>query len=60
MSVARRLLRLYHYPANIVSWTLFAAVGVSLNVVCAPLLLTRDRARHGPAVRAAIRRLFVA
>ena len=60
MNVAQRLLRLYHYPANIVSWTLFAAVGVSLNLVCAPLLLVRNRVRHGPGVRAAIRRLFTA
>jgi 1-acyl-sn-glycerol-3-phosphate acyltransferase len=58
MSVAHRLLRLYHYPANIVSWALFAAVGVTLNLVCAPLLLSPNRARHGSAVRAAIRRLF--
>ena len=60
MTFARRLLRIYHYPANIVSWFLFAAVGVSLNIVCTPLLLSPNRARHGPAVRRAIRRLFVA
>jgi 1-acyl-sn-glycerol-3-phosphate acyltransferase len=60
MSVRRKLLRLYHYPANIVSWMMFAAVGVALNVVCACLLLIRDRARHGAAVRAAIRQLFIA
>ncbi len=60
MTFSRRLLRLYHYPANIVSWTMFAAVGVALNVVCMPLLLSRDRERHGRAVRRAIRRLFVA
>ena len=60
MTLQRRLLRLYHYPANIVSWALFAAVGLSLNFVSALLLLSRDRARHGPAVRAAMRRLFSA
>ena len=60
MSFSRRLLRLYHYPANIVSWALFAAVCVALNIVCAPLLLRRDRARSEAGVRAAIRRLFVA
>jgi 1-acyl-sn-glycerol-3-phosphate acyltransferase len=60
MTFRRRLLRVYHYPANIASWALFATVGVLLNVACAPLLLAHDRARHGPAVRAAIRRLFVA
>jgi 1-acyl-sn-glycerol-3-phosphate acyltransferase len=60
MSVARRLLRIYHYPANIFSWMLFASVGVLLNVVCAPLLLARDRAAQGLTVRRAIRRLFMA
>jgi 1-acyl-sn-glycerol-3-phosphate acyltransferase len=60
MTLARRWLRLYHYPANILSWAVFAAVGVTLNVVCMPFLLARDRTRHGPAVRAAIRRLFAA
>jgi 1-acyl-sn-glycerol-3-phosphate acyltransferase len=56
----RALLRLYHVPANWVSWVLFASVGLLLNVVCAPLLLLPDRAHYGPAVRNAIRRLFVA
>jgi 1-acyl-sn-glycerol-3-phosphate acyltransferase len=60
MSFFRTLLRGYHYPANIVSWTLFAAVGIALNVVCAPLLLSPNRTRHGAAVRATIRRLFSA
>lgn len=60
MSVPPRLLRLYHYPANVFSWGLFALVGVTLNVVCALLLLFPDRARRGAAVRAAIRRLFQA
>ncbi|MES2696965.1 MAG: lysophospholipid acyltransferase family protein [Verrucomicrobiota bacterium] len=58
MTFSRRLLRLYHYPANIVSWTLFAAVGLTLNGVSMVLLLSRDPARHGPAVRSAMRRLF--
>ena len=60
MTLKRRLLRIYHYPANIISWALFAAVGLSLNVVSALLLLSSDRARHGPAVRSAMRRLFSA
>jgi 1-acyl-sn-glycerol-3-phosphate acyltransferase len=60
MTFPRRLLRLYHYPANIVSWTLFAAVGVALNVVCMPMLLLRDRQRYGAAACRAIRRLFAA
>lgn len=58
MTLSRRLLRLYHYPANIVSWTLFAAVGLALNFVSALLMLSRDRDRHGPAIRAAMQRLF--
>ena len=58
MSVRRRLLRLYHIPANLVSWTLFVSVGLLLNLVCAPLLLLPDRARLGAATRSAIRRLF--
>ena len=60
MTFARRLLRVYHYPANIVSWTMFAAVGVTLNLACMPLLLSRNKERHGAKVRATIRRLFVA
>jgi 1-acyl-sn-glycerol-3-phosphate acyltransferase len=60
MTLGRRLLRIYHYPANIFSWAMFALVGITLNVGCTPLLLRRNRARHGPLVRATIRRLFVA
>ncbi len=56
MTLRRRLLRLYHYPANIVSWTLFALVGLTLNAVCAPLLLTRRR--PSAKVRRLIRWLF--
>lgn len=60
MSLRRALLRLYHIPANWVSWIIFALVGLMLNVVCAPLLLLPNRVRYGAAVRNAIRRLFVA
>lgn len=60
MSFPRQLLRLYHYPANVVSWGVFAAVGVLLNLVCLVLLLAPDREARGHAVRATIRRLFVA
>jgi len=60
MTFTRRLLRVYHYPANIVSWTLFAVVGLGLNAVSAVLLLSRQHERHAPAVRAAMRRLFAA
>lgn len=60
MSTRRRLLRLYHIPANWVSWMLFSFVGLVLNLVCMPLLLLPNRAKRGAAVRAAIQRLFVA
>lgn len=58
MTLSRRLLRIYHYPANIVSWALFATVGLSLNLVSAVLLLSSERERHAPAFRAAMGRLF--
>ena len=51
MTLRRALLRIYHYPANWLSWFVFAGVGLLLNIVCAPLLLLDDRARHGAAVR---------
>jgi 1-acyl-sn-glycerol-3-phosphate acyltransferase len=60
MSFSRALLRLYHIPANWLSWAVFAFVGVGLNLVCAVLLLLPGRERRGPGVRAAIRRLFAA
>ena len=58
MTLPRLLLRGYHYVANALSWIVFALVGVALNLVCAPLLLLRDRARFGPAIRTTIQRLF--
>ena len=58
MTLGRRLLRIYHYPANWVSWTMFAAVGLMLNVVSSVLLLSRDPARHAPRIRRLMRRLF--
>jgi 1-acyl-sn-glycerol-3-phosphate acyltransferase len=60
MTLSRRLLRVYHRAAYVVSWGVFALVGVTLNVVCVPLLLAPNRARRGAAVRAMIRRLFSA
>lgn len=60
MTLARRLLRIYHYPANIVSWTMFAAVGLGLNGVSTILLLSRDPSRHESRVRGVMRRLFEA
>jgi 1-acyl-sn-glycerol-3-phosphate acyltransferase len=53
-------LRAYRTLAHFVSWIVFVVVGLTLNVLCMPLLLVRNRGRLGPAVRAAIRRLFVA
>ncbi len=40
------------------SWGVFAAVGIVLNVVCAPLLFLPRRERFGPATRRVIRSLF--
>ena len=60
MSVSRKLLRIYHYAANLVSWVLFAVVGIALNLVCMPLLVGGRRDRRGAAVRATIRWLFAA
>jgi 1-acyl-sn-glycerol-3-phosphate acyltransferase len=60
MSLSRQLLRVYHGGAYALSWGVFAAVGVTLNVVCMPLLLAPDRARRGAAVRSMIRRSFSA
>ncbi|MBC7365355.1 MAG: 1-acyl-sn-glycerol-3-phosphate acyltransferase, partial [Undibacterium sp.] len=40
------------------SWAVFAAVGLALNVVCAPLLFLPRRERFGPATRRVIRALF--
>jgi 1-acyl-sn-glycerol-3-phosphate acyltransferase len=56
VTLRHRLLRIYHYPANIVSWGLFAAVGLGLNLVSALLLLLRQRP-YAP-MRNLIRRLF--
>ena len=58
MTLRRVLVRMYHYPANWLSWFIFAGVGVLLNIVCAPLLLLPNRARHGAAVRKVIQNLF--
>jgi 1-acyl-sn-glycerol-3-phosphate acyltransferase len=60
MTLRARLLRLYHIPANWVSWLVFGTVGVGLNAVCALLLLLPHPERRGPAVRRTIRRLFSA
>ncbi|HWA86280.1 MAG TPA: lysophospholipid acyltransferase family protein [Opitutus sp.] len=58
MTLRRRLLRIYHYPAYYASWLVFLAVGLALNLACAPFLLARHRARFGGTTRFAIRRLF--
>jgi 1-acyl-sn-glycerol-3-phosphate acyltransferase len=58
MTLRRALLRIYHYPANWLSWFIFASVGILLNVLCAPLLLLPNHGRHGAAVRSVIRELF--
>lgn len=58
MTFRRALLRLYHFPANWISWFIFVSVAMVLNIVCAPLLLLPNRSRYGPAVRTVIRELF--
>ena len=60
MKFPRRLLRLYYYPANLLSWAVFAAVGLALNAFCAPLLLLGASPRLGGVIRDVIRRLFAA
>lgn len=60
MKFSRRLARFYYYPVNLLSWAVFAAVGLALNAVCAPLLLLGARPFLGASTRDAIRRLFVA
>ena len=60
MKIPRRLARLYYYPVNLLSWAVFALVGLVLNALCAPLLLLGARPRLGALVRDLIRRLFVA
>ena len=58
MTLRRRLLRCYHYPAYCASWLVFLGVGLALNIACAPFLLARHRDRLGGTARIAIRRLF--
>ncbi len=53
-----RLRRAYLVVIYWLSWIVFVAVGLALNVVCAPLLLLPHRERYGPATRGAIRVLF--
>lgn len=60
MTFPRGLLRVYHYVGYAFSWSMFAGVGLLLNLACAVLLLAPNRARLQPAVRTIIRRLFAA
>ena len=54
----RRLQRAYRVVLYWLSWLVFFAVGLALNVVCAPLLLLPRRERYGVTVRRIIRTLF--
>ena len=54
----RRLKRAYLVVIYWLSWIVFVAVGLGLNLVCAPLLLLPHRERYGPSTRHAIRVLF--
>lgn len=53
------LRRLYLLLAYYLSWLWFGVGGLTLNLVCAVLLLAPRRERFAPAVRSAIRWLFV-
>jgi 1-acyl-sn-glycerol-3-phosphate acyltransferase len=54
----RRLTRAGRIVLYWLSWAGFLAVGLALNVVCAPLLLLPQRERYGPAIRRVLRALF--
>jgi 1-acyl-sn-glycerol-3-phosphate acyltransferase len=60
MKIPRRLATLYYYPANLLTWAVFAVVGLALNLFCAPLLLLGTRPLLSPMVRDLIRKLFAA
>lgn len=56
----RRLGRIRIVALYYVSWAVFGAVGLLLNIGCMVLLVLPYREAFGPAVRATIRRLFAA
>jgi 1-acyl-sn-glycerol-3-phosphate acyltransferase len=58
--VRRRLARIRWVFVYYLSWGVFGSVGVLLNLVCIVLMPLPGRSAFGPAVRAAIRRLFAA
>ena len=54
----RALVHSYYVAAYYASWVVFLAVGLALNLVCAPLLLLPHRDTYGPRTRRVIRNLF--
>ncbi len=56
----RRLTRIRWVTVYYLSWAVFGSVGLLLNVGCMVLMPLPRREAFGPAVRAAIRRLFAA
>lgn len=58
MTSARRPLRLVQYFAYLLSWVVFAVVGLGLNIVTALMLLLPGRRRHAARVRGWMRWLF--
>jgi len=54
----KRVRRLYHVFAAMLSWLVFMGVGLLLNLVCAPLLLLPGRERLGGPIRRVIHSLF--
>jgi 1-acyl-sn-glycerol-3-phosphate acyltransferase len=58
--VRHRIARIRWVAVYYLSWAVFGAVGLLLNVACLALMPFPGRDNFGPAVRAAIRRLFAA
>jgi 1-acyl-sn-glycerol-3-phosphate acyltransferase len=56
--VKRRVARIRWVSVYYLSWAVFGSVGLLLNLVCIVLMPLPGRNAFGPAVRAAIRRLF--
>src|ERR1051325_9169659 len=52
--------RIYVIFGYYLSWVVFFAVGVALNIACMPLLLFPQSEQRSAEVRVAIRKLFVA
>lgn len=56
--MTRRLARIRWVTLYYLSWSVFGAVGLILNMACIVLMILPGREMYGKAVRATIRRLF--